>query len=197
MSNEKTNLLARIRDNQRRLRARRKEYLQELEARLRQYELQGIEASSEIQLAARRVADENRKLRGLLAQHGVGDDSIEAYLQSRLIKGPEAMMGRQFNAAQLSLSHQSSHQFSTTTPPTLLHATEIIDLFTLDELYNNIQYADSSNEDKSSKKLAQEVEGRQNISDTPTEQRNERGRKEGGRKGVERVTIAQVLSMDV
>jgi hypothetical protein len=78
---EKANL-ARIRDNQRRSRARRKEYLQELEARLRQCELQGIEASSEIQMAARRVADENKKLRGLLAQHGVADDNIEAYLQT-------------------------------------------------------------------------------------------------------------------
>lgn len=80
-ASEKANL-ARIRDNQRRSRARRKEYLQELEARLRQCELQGIEASAEIQMAARRVADENKKLRGLLAQHGIGDDSVEAYLQS-------------------------------------------------------------------------------------------------------------------
>jgi hypothetical protein len=80
-SKEKANL-ARIRDNQRRSRARRKEYLQELEARLRQCELQGIEASSEIQMAARRVANENKKLRGLLAQHGVGEDTVEAYLQT-------------------------------------------------------------------------------------------------------------------
>ncbi|PBP25570.1 hypothetical protein BUE80_DR003525 [Diplocarpon rosae] len=78
---EKANL-ARIRDNQRRSRARRKEYLQELEARLRKCELQGVEASSEIQTAARRVADENKKLRLLLAQHGVRDNSIETYLQS-------------------------------------------------------------------------------------------------------------------
>jgi hypothetical protein len=78
---EKANL-ARIRDNQRRSRARRKEYLQELEARLRQCELQGIEASSEIQMAARRVADENKKLRALLAQQGIGEENIEAYLQS-------------------------------------------------------------------------------------------------------------------
>ena len=33
-------------------------------------------------MAARKVADENRKLRGLLALSGIGDDSIEAYLQS-------------------------------------------------------------------------------------------------------------------
>jgi len=88
---EKANL-ARIRDNQRRSRARRKEYLQELEARLRQCELQGIEASSEIQMAARRVADENRKLRSLLAQHGVGDDGIDAYLQSSPTN--DTMMGQ-------------------------------------------------------------------------------------------------------
>src|ERR1700728_4383237 len=93
ISQEKANL-ARIRDNQRRSRARRKEYLQELEARLRQCELQGIEASPEIQLAARRVADENKKLRMLLNQNGVGDDNIEAYLQSTA--SPDTIMGQGF-----------------------------------------------------------------------------------------------------
>ncbi|KAK1918847.1 hypothetical protein P3342_010318 [Pyrenophora teres f. teres] len=63
---QKAQNLARIRDNQRRSRARRKEYLQELEAKLRSYEQIGIEASSEIQSAARRVLDENKKLRALL-----------------------------------------------------------------------------------------------------------------------------------
>lgn len=90
-SQEKANL-ARIRDNQRRSRARRKEYLQELEARLRQCELQGIEASAEIQLAARRVADENKRLRMLLNQNGVGDDNIDAYLQSTA--SPDTVMGQ-------------------------------------------------------------------------------------------------------
>jgi len=80
-SQEKANL-ARIRDNQRRSRARRKEYLQELEARVRQCELHGIEASAELQMAARKVADENRKLRGLLSLHGIADDAVEAYLQA-------------------------------------------------------------------------------------------------------------------
>jgi hypothetical protein len=72
----------RIRDNQRRSRARRKEYQQELEARLRNYELQGIGASREIQEAARKVTDENNKLRSLLIQYGIDDDTIMAYLQS-------------------------------------------------------------------------------------------------------------------
>lgn len=91
-SQEKANL-ARIRDNQRRSRARRKEYLQELEARLRQCELHGIEASAEIQMAARKVADENRKLRELLSLQGIGEDGVLAYLQSS--PAGDAPMGSQ------------------------------------------------------------------------------------------------------
>ncbi|KAH7237838.1 hypothetical protein B0J15DRAFT_406149, partial [Fusarium solani] len=72
--------LARIRDNQRRSRARRREYLQELEQRLRVYELRGVEASSEVQQAARRVAEENRQLRGLLSLNGITDEYISHYL---------------------------------------------------------------------------------------------------------------------
>ncbi|KAG9253178.1 uncharacterized protein F5Z01DRAFT_637439 [Emericellopsis atlantica] len=75
--------LARIRDNQRRSRARKREYLQELEQRLRTCELQGIEASAEVQMAARRVAVENRLLRDLLHEQGVGDDYILHYLQQQ------------------------------------------------------------------------------------------------------------------
>jgi hypothetical protein len=59
-----------------RSRARRKEYMHELEARLRDYEQVGIEASAEIQSAARRVLDENRKLRALLHERGVSDSDI-------------------------------------------------------------------------------------------------------------------------
>ncbi|EXV04958.1 hypothetical protein E5D57_011732 [Metarhizium anisopliae] len=74
--------LARIRDNQRRSRARRREYLQELEQRLRVCELQGIEASAEVQMAARRVADENTQLRELLNRYGVTNEYITHYLQA-------------------------------------------------------------------------------------------------------------------
>ncbi|KAI9649557.1 hypothetical protein NHQ30_002137 [Ciborinia camelliae] len=105
---EKANL-ARIRDNQRRSRARRKEYLQELEARLRQCELQGIEASSEIQMAARRVADENKKLRCLLAQHGVGNDIVEPYLQ---MSSEDLMMSGQYGSESTSVQ-QLEHLLQT------------------------------------------------------------------------------------
>merc|ERR1712093_711636 len=102
-----------IRDNQRRSRARRKEYLQELESRLRQCELQGVEASSEIQSAARRVAEENKKLRALLAQHGVRDESIEVYLQTS--STTDTVMGGQYipssgsTTSSATLGHSSNH----------------------------------------------------------------------------------------
>ncbi|KAK6448510.1 hypothetical protein FP744_10004760 [Trichoderma asperellum] len=72
--------LARIRDNQRRSRARRREYIAELEQRLRNFELEGVSASSEVQLAARRVAEENRQLRELLHKHGFQDEYIAQFL---------------------------------------------------------------------------------------------------------------------
>lgn len=89
--------LARIRDNQRRSRARRREYVQDLEARLRRVELQGVEAAAEIQLAARRVAQENRRLRALLNRRGMGDDAIEGLLAGGEVDGMgggEAAAGR-------------------------------------------------------------------------------------------------------
>lgn len=77
MTDPKPSDLARIRDNQRRSRARRKEYLQELESKFRICERTGAEASSEIQAAARVVAEENKRLRLLLKQHGVRDPNVE------------------------------------------------------------------------------------------------------------------------
>ena len=55
--------LARVRDNQRRSRARRKEYLQELETKLRHCEILGVQANVETQNAAKIVYEENDRLR--------------------------------------------------------------------------------------------------------------------------------------
>lgn len=63
--------------NQRRSRARRKQYLEELEDKLRKCEQTGAEASSEMQIAARRVLEENVRLRNLLKQHGLSEDDID------------------------------------------------------------------------------------------------------------------------
>jgi hypothetical protein len=70
----------RIRDNQRRSRARRKEYVQDLEKRLRQFEVMGVQATREVQDAGRRVVEENAHLRSLLKLHGVSDLHIQDYL---------------------------------------------------------------------------------------------------------------------
>lgn len=54
----------------------------DLENRLRQCELLGIEASAEVALGARRVTEENRQLRELLHAHGVDDRHIAHYVQN-------------------------------------------------------------------------------------------------------------------
>ena len=72
----------RVRDNQRRSRARRKEYIQHLEQRLRTFESQGVVATQEIQQAGRKVAKENALLRSLLVLRGVTADEIETFLKS-------------------------------------------------------------------------------------------------------------------
>lgn len=74
--------LARIRENQRRSRARRKEYTQRLEEQLRSFERLGVAASQEVQEAARKVAKENTLLRSLLILHGVSKEEIKKYLES-------------------------------------------------------------------------------------------------------------------
>jgi hypothetical protein len=78
----------RIRDNQRRSRARRKEYVEELEKRLRNFERYGVSANVEIQRAARKVAGENLLLRELLRHHGVADSEIEEYVRDCAVSGP-------------------------------------------------------------------------------------------------------------
>ncbi|KAG6001574.1 hypothetical protein E4U43_001296 [Claviceps pusilla] len=103
--------LARIRDNQRRSRARRREYLQELEQRLRACELQGIEASTEVQIAARRVADENTKLRELLHKHGVTDDYIAQYLQENAANKDDYRTGKEQNVQAIDAGFTPTSQF--------------------------------------------------------------------------------------
>ncbi|MCJ1383879.1 hypothetical protein MMC17_006993 [Xylographa soralifera] len=80
-----TSNLARIRDNQRRSRARRKEHLQDTEKRLRELEREGVEVSTDIQKAARRVVEENIRLRSLLKLRGVTDVEIDEHLRGSVI----------------------------------------------------------------------------------------------------------------
>ncbi|PHH78360.1 hypothetical protein CDD82_3089 [Ophiocordyceps australis] len=72
----------RIRENQRRSRARRKEYVESMERKVQDYERRGVEATLEMQQAARTVAVENARLRMMLAQRGASPNDIDAFLQA-------------------------------------------------------------------------------------------------------------------
>lgn len=73
--------LLRNRDNQRRSRARRKDYIDDLEKRLRKFEREGVRITAEVQAAARTVAEENRLLRSLLIKNGTSAVEIDAHLR--------------------------------------------------------------------------------------------------------------------
>lgn len=71
----------RVRENQRRLRARRKELIEDLQQRLREYEDREIQKTISVQIAARHVAIENAKLRELLISKGVSSQEIYEHLR--------------------------------------------------------------------------------------------------------------------
>lgn len=112
---------SRIRDNQRRSRARQKEYIHELEEKVQACERLGVQASLEIQQAARNVLEENKRLRALLLSRdldgggpegGVGKLSLSSeaiYLQekldrhgpsSRVVGGGKEMIGQHTGKGQ-------------------------------------------------------------------------------------------------
>ncbi|WQF76263.1 hypothetical protein CDEST_01277 [Colletotrichum destructivum] len=72
----------RIRDNQRRSRARRKELINELQRKVQEYERQGIEASLPMQTGASEVAAENSRLRALLASRGLSNEQVDSHLKT-------------------------------------------------------------------------------------------------------------------
>ncbi|KAK7212755.1 hypothetical protein V2G26_019933 [Clonostachys chloroleuca] len=70
---------SRLTENKRRYRARRKEYVSDLERRLAEAREQGVKATTEVQLAARKVVVENGRLRELLQLVGFTDEDIEVW----------------------------------------------------------------------------------------------------------------------
>ncbi|UKZ70754.1 uncharacterized protein TrAtP1_011725 [Trichoderma atroviride] len=86
----------RIRENQRRSRARRKEYVEGMQRKLQDFETKGVAATLEMQQAARDVAIENSRLKMLLAHNGVGVDAVESFLQS--FKGQDAAEAEHYAA---------------------------------------------------------------------------------------------------
>ncbi|KAF2871221.1 hypothetical protein BDV95DRAFT_607487 [Massariosphaeria phaeospora] len=72
----------RIRENQRRSRARRKELVSDLQKRVDTYQLKGVAATQEMQRAARVVVRENVRLRNLLARYGASQQEVDRHLRS-------------------------------------------------------------------------------------------------------------------
>ncbi|KAI0424185.1 hypothetical protein F5Y09DRAFT_325064 [Xylaria sp. FL1042] len=72
---------AQNRENQQRLRARRRAYLEDLEARVRGFEARDMRATLEMQRAAREVAWANERLVELLAMMGVSRGEVDEFLR--------------------------------------------------------------------------------------------------------------------
>lgn len=73
--------LARVRENQRKSRARKQEYVNELEQRLAACKEQAHQKDIEHRLATQKVEAENRNLKALLGSLGVPSASVQQYLQ--------------------------------------------------------------------------------------------------------------------
>ncbi|KAF7502355.1 hypothetical protein GJ744_005996 [Endocarpon pusillum] len=112
----------RNRENQRRSRARRKDYIQELEQRLRHYEVAGVKATAEVQAAARKVSEENSGLRSLLDMCGVDAGRIEEFLRTGDASSKDISHDVKTKVASPPRERASIHLCAAThirTPPTL------------------------------------------------------------------------------
>lgn len=118
-------------DTSGRSRARRKEYVEELESRLRNSDKVGKEASAELQTAAKRVLDENRKLRWLLHMRGVTEPEIAAVLGKSTDKpfdeissapALNMMLERRSSSDALPPTSSPSPQLRATSVPRNLHS---------------------------------------------------------------------------
>ncbi|KAL2014711.1 hypothetical protein VTN00DRAFT_2236 [Thermoascus crustaceus] len=78
---KKLDRLARVRENQRKSRARRQEYIQELEQQLAVYKAQAHQKDIEHRISIQKLEAENAKLRHLLSSLGVQPSSVDEYLQ--------------------------------------------------------------------------------------------------------------------
>ncbi|GAB1316118.1 hypothetical protein MFIFM68171_06328 [Madurella fahalii] len=72
---------SRLTENKRRYRARQKEYVADLERRLAEARVQGINATTQVQLAARKVVAENGRIRELLRLAGFADEDIDVWAE--------------------------------------------------------------------------------------------------------------------
>ncbi|KAL3425751.1 hypothetical protein PVAG01_02542 [Phlyctema vagabunda] len=118
--------LTRVRNNQRRCRERKREYVAELEKRIQALEAAqlppgsaGLDENTEAIQTAHHLKDENRKLRALLATAGFNEEGIEAYLKDEIASEEQNLARDNFENLNTTLSDKSG-EFSTLKPPTRL-----------------------------------------------------------------------------
>ncbi|KAJ5945491.1 hypothetical protein N7454_002330 [Penicillium verhagenii] len=90
-NNKNLKRLARVRENQRNSRARKQEYIRDLEQRLAVYKEQAQQKDIQHRLAIQKVEAENKNLRTLLGSLGVSGDLIQQYVT---LAGQGAAMDR-------------------------------------------------------------------------------------------------------
>lgn len=113
--------LARVRENQRKSRARKQEYVRELEQRLAAWKEQSQQKDIQHRLAMQRMEAENRHLKTLLFSIGVSPDIVHQYIQaadqdtdvSRKVAIPA--MQRPAETPSASSSHEDSGTRSSST----------------------------------------------------------------------------------
>lgn len=82
---------ARVRENQRQSRQRKRDYVTSLEKRLETFEKEGVKANIELQKVARAVSAENRILRALLIERsGMSEADIQQHLREGSVSSTEA-----------------------------------------------------------------------------------------------------------
>lgn len=87
--------LSRIRDNQRRSRARKREYIEDLEGRWKKCQDLGVQANVELQKAAQKVIEENILLRKILGELGLETAHVDKRVQE--LKVTAIAEGNDFN----------------------------------------------------------------------------------------------------
>jgi hypothetical protein len=78
----------RLRDNKRRNRQKQKDYTASLAARLHELQDKGVQATKEVQQSARRVVEDNSRLKALLRHVGVNDYMIETWTPDAIQQPP-------------------------------------------------------------------------------------------------------------
>ncbi|KAH6883567.1 hypothetical protein B0T10DRAFT_410924, partial [Thelonectria olida] len=119
----------------RRYRARRKEYVADLERRLKEARERGVQATKEVQLAAQQVVKENARLRELLGLAGFSPEDVDAWVKQGESGSRESDEDHASNRKNVEVASGSSGSGRKTTCkasatqmpdiPELIHATDI------------------------------------------------------------------------